>query len=432
MKFKIFILAAFLSCEISAQTWQILPSLQPSAGRYEDLWFININTGWVVENGGLKRILKTTNGGVSFAEQYRFTGTDSMSFGFRSVAFNNNNLGWAGSTSGLLLKTTNSGVTWQRVDTLIFPRPIGLCDMSVAGDSVFYGSGRLNGPTNIIKSTNAGLTFENIDMGAYTNYQVGVYFFSKDSGFVAGRSNIITEGAVVCFTSDGGNTWVKRYRSFIQSEHAWNITFVNRQVGYATIEKFISGSGNVIKTTNGGVTWERLTVSSVSGVNLDPVGFSNVNKGWIANHYSIGLWQTLNGGLNWTQINVGNSIHGIYILNDTIGYACGNEVLKYTNEVVGIQSSQNNTSPFRNTLNANFPNPFNASTVISYDLVNRMTVILEIYTANGEFVQTLKHGYQDAGSYSVIWDAENLPSGVYFISLRTDAGNYYSKAVLVK
>jgi photosystem II stability/assembly factor-like uncharacterized protein len=75
-------------------------------------------------------------------------------------------------------------------------------------------------------------------MGAYTNYQVGVYFFSKDSGFIVGKSNIVTEGAVVLFTSNGGNTWVKRYKSFIQNEHIWNITFINRNIGFGSVEAF--------------------------------------------------------------------------------------------------------------------------------------------------------------------------------------------------
>lgn len=432
MKTKFITLFLLLSIHIFPQTWQVLPSLAPSSGRYEDLWFINANTGWVVENGGGKRIYKTTDGGITFVTQFQLSASDSMSFGFRSVAFNNSQLGWAGSTSGLLMKTTNSGVNWYRVDSTIVPPPIGICDISVVGDSVFYGSGRLNGPTNLIKSTNAGLTYENIDMGAYTNYQIGVYFRTKDSGFVVGRSNIISEGAVVCFTSDGGNTWVKRYRSFIQSEHAWNITFVNSLVGYATIEKFISGTGNIIKTTDGGVTWQRLNVSVTSGVNLDPVGFANVNTGWIANHSGSGMWQTINGGANWTNITVGNSIHGIFIINDSIGYASGNEVLKYTDKVVGLNTNTQNTSPFVNTLDQNFPNPFNASTKISYRLVNRMSVILEIYNAAGEFIETLAHGYNDAGEHSVLWKADNYPSGVYFYSLRTDAGNQFGKAVLVK
>jgi photosystem II stability/assembly factor-like uncharacterized protein len=432
MKTKLILLLFFAILESYSQTWQILPSVAVTQGRYEDLWFIDVHTGWVVENGGQKRILKTTNGGETFFQQFQLTEIDSMSFGFRSVAFNNPQLGWAGSTSGLLLRTTNGGTNWLRIDTIISPPPIGFCDISVVGDSVFYGSGRLNGPTNVIKSTNAGLTFENIDMGAYTNYQVGIYFFNKDSGFVAGRSNLISEGSVICFTSDGGKTWVKRYRSFIQSEHAWNITFVNSQVGYATIEKYIPGNGNIVKTTNGGVNWVRMDVSSVSGINLDPVGFSNVNKGWIANHVISGLWETTNGGINWSYTDIGNSIHGIFILNDTIGYACGKEVLKYTDKVVGIPDPNQNFIPYSNTLNANYPNPFNASTIITYMLVNRTTIVLEIYNSTGEFIEMLEHGYKNAGSYSVTWNAENYPSGVYFYSLRTDQGNYYGKAILVK
>ena len=418
---------------VNSQTWQILGSVGPTQGRYEDLWFINASTGWVVENGSLKRILKTTDGGTSFVLQYELNMPDSQAYGFRSVAFNNEQLGWAGSTSGLLLKTTNSGINWVRVDSQISPPPNGFCDISVTGDLNFFGSGRLNGPTNVIKSTNGGQTFENIDMGAYTSYQVGVYFFNKDTGFVAGRSNIISEGAVICQTTDGGNSWIKRYRSFIQSEHAWNLTFVNSLTGYATIEKFISGPGNIIKTTNGGINWVRMDVSAVSGVNLDPVGFSNPNKGWIANHAQNGLWETTNGGFNWSFINVGLAIHGIFIVNDTIGYASGYQVLKYTNAVVGISNNgEINNLPFVNTLNPNYPNPFNASTVISYTLVNRTTIQLEIYNSAGEFIEVLKHGYQDAGSYSVVWKADNYPSGVYFYSLRTDQGNYFGKAVLVK
>jgi photosystem II stability/assembly factor-like uncharacterized protein len=428
---KVILVLSLLSINLFSQTWTAVSSLAPSTGRYEDLWFINVSTGWIVESGGEKRILKTTDGGTSFIQQYRDTAFGPMSYGFRSVAFNNSQLGWAGSTSGLLLRTTNGGVNWQRMDLQIQPPPNGFCDMSVVGSNVFYGSGRLNGPTNVIKSTDAGATFENIDMGAYTSYQVGVYFFNKDSGFVAGRSNIISEGAVMCFTSDGGNTWVKRYRSFIQSEHAWNITFVNSQVGYATIEKFIQGTGNIIKTTNGGVNWVRHDVGG-SGINLDPVGFANVNKGWIANHAGSGIWETTNGGLNWSSINMGIALHGIFILNDTIGYACGRNVLKYSNSLVGIGNQNNNNVPFTNILNPNYPNPFNASTLISYTLANRTTIVLEIYNAAGEFVETLEHGYKDAGNYSVSWNADNYPSGVYFYSLRTDQGNNYGKAVLVK
>ncbi|MGH2575889.1 MAG: hypothetical protein ACRDFC_09345, partial [Ignavibacteria bacterium] len=57
-----------------AQTWQILPNVPPAGGRWEDLWFINETTGWFVECGGQGRILKTTDGGLSFINQFQAVG----------------------------------------------------------------------------------------------------------------------------------------------------------------------------------------------------------------------------------------------------------------------------------------------------------------------------------------------------------------------
>ncbi|MGH2575991.1 MAG: T9SS type A sorting domain-containing protein, partial [Ignavibacteria bacterium] len=175
----------------------------------------------------------------------------------------------------------------------------------------------------------------------------------------------------------------------------------------------------------------RLAVPS-SGGNLDPVGFSNSLKGWTANHGSSGLWQTTNGGFNWNFINVGNALHGIFILNDSIGYASGAQILKYTNTIVGISFNEKNFIPHTHTLKQNFPNPFNISTIITYTLITRTNVIMEIYSVNGEFVSLLERGYKNPGEYSVIWNAENLASGIYYYSLRTDQGNFFGKAVLLK
>ncbi len=85
----------------------------------------------------------------------------------------------------------------------------------------------------------------------------------------------------------------------------------------------------------------------------------------------------------------------------------------------------------------NYPNPFNPSTMIKYDLPETRNVTLVIYNALGEQVRTLVSGMQDAGYYSILWDAKNdlgskVGSGVYIYALR--AGNYYSvkKMMLLK
>ncbi|MEE9554069.1 MAG: T9SS type A sorting domain-containing protein [candidate division Zixibacteria bacterium] len=79
-----------------------------------------------------------------------------------------------------------------------------------------------------------------------------------------------------------------------------------------------------------------------------------------------------------------------------------------------------------------YPNPFNASTTIRYDLPNESEVRIEIYDLLGRNTKTLLAGTQPAGSHSIVWDAEDVSSGVYFY--RIEAGDYNEtrKCVLLK
>jgi hypothetical protein len=83
-------------------------------------------------------------------------------------------------------------------------------------------------------------------------------------------------------------------------------------------------------------------------------------------------------------------------------------------------------------LSDNYPNPFNPTTVISYQLANDGLVTLKVYDILGKEVKTLVNGYKTAGNYSVSFDASKLSSGVYFYQLR--AGNFIStkKMLLLK
>jgi len=78
------------------------------------------------------------------------------------------------------------------------------------------------------------------------------------------------------------------------------------------------------------------------------------------------------------------------------------------------------------------PNPFNPTTVLSYQLQVASEVNLEIYDIQGRQVAKLVNGWRDAGSHEVTFDASGLSSGMYFYKI--EAGEFTSvrKMVLVK
>ena len=97
-------------------------------------------------------------------------------------------------------------------------------------------------------------------------------------------------------------------------------------------------------------------------------------------------------------------------------------------------------APKKFSLNQNFPNPFNPTTTISYNLPQHSNVKIAVYDIMGREVATLVNETKDAGSYQTVWNANRFASGMYFYKLtahQTDggqAGNYTSvkKLVLLK
>ncbi|MFZ0455754.1 MAG: T9SS type A sorting domain-containing protein [Ignavibacteriaceae bacterium] len=65
----------------------------------------------------------------------------------------------------------------------------------------------------------------------------------------------------------------------------------------------------------------------------------------------------------------------------------------------------------------NYPNPFNSSTIVKYELPDNAFVRLIIYDILGRVVRTLVDEEKTPGKYWVRFDAANLPSGIYFCKI---------------
>lgn len=99
--------------------------------------------------------------------------------------------------------------------------------------------------------------------------------------------------------------------------------------------------------------------------------------------------------------------------------------------------SQSGDTPMEFALWPCFPNPFNASTVIRYDLPLPSFVRLEIYNALGQKIKTLVNAQKSAGEHQLQWDATNdtgqpAPSGVYLVFLLAGKETRTHKVAIVR
>lgn len=97
-----------------------------------------------------------------------------------------------------------------------------------------------------------------------------------------------------------------------------------------------------------------------------------------------------------------------------------------------INNGENNTNYLTFSLSQNYPNPFNPSTTITFTLPNSEFVSLRIYNILGQEISTLVNEELPAGSYSKIWDAKNLSSGIYLCSITTNSNSKTIKMNLIR
>jgi hypothetical protein len=113
----------------------------------------------------------------------------------------------------------------------------------------------------------------------------------------------------------------------------------------------------------------------------------------------------------------------IGIVNNGIGIS--------VSAATGIKKETNNV-PLVFALKQNYPNPFNPSTTISYQIPNSGFVNLKIYDITGKEVITLVKEQKSAGSYSVRFNANNLPSGIYLCKIESGNNIQTKKMMLMK
>ncbi|MDP1676788.1 MAG: glycoside hydrolase family 2 TIM barrel-domain containing protein [Bacteroidota bacterium] len=108
------------------------------------------------------------------------------------------------------------------------------------------------------------------------------------------------------------------------------------------------------------------------------------------------------------------------------------QYINFSENITDVEQTKSSIVPKEFSLTQNFPNPFNPSTVINYQLPGTNHVSLKVYDILGKEVITLVNEVKEAGSYSVPFNSFGLSTGVYFYRLQAGSFADTKKMAVVK
>lgn len=404
---------------------QFLPDLE--GRQISDIAFADSLTGFALAtiSSNPHWILKTTDGGDSWFQNY-------------TIARNLYKIQIVGDSvcyiagARMILKTTNLGISWDSINA-----PEGTAeDMSVLNEDTIWivGSNALVG--GLFRTTNGGQNWQQLYYNFGSNPEK-IYMYDSNLGFMG------TSGDELFRTTNGGLNW-----TVINGEHSFtDMKFIDSLTGWRA-------DGFIYKTTNGGINWTNIPLPQKSEIILFSriYQFSVINKDtiWgVGSEAFLGpgqfrglLYITTNGGDTWGYQLPDSSIHSllyrrIQFIDKNRGWAYwlngGVRTLTGGDSTILLTVKQLSSEiPEEFKLYQNYPNPFNPITKIVYDIKKQSNVKLIVYDITGKRIVILIDYRQAAGKYEYIFNAENIPSGIYFYKLSTDNSNEVKKMMLIK
>jgi photosystem II stability/assembly factor-like uncharacterized protein len=396
---------------------------QQVSGTSDDLWaisFADTINGMTVGNNGT--ILKTEDAGENWQPQQSNTLVELF-----GVFYLNANTAFACGREGTILKTTNGGQNWEQLNTgttNVFR------DICFVDEDYGWAAGQ---DGLILHTTDGGENWETQITGI-NDYLNGITFTDYENGWVGGWDGKVLR------TTNGGSNWQTTYTP--SSADIYSLCFINNINGYA-----VTADVEVYMTTDGGNNWtEQYNNPSHLNAVLTDIFFVDSINGYSVGNYGE-IISTSNGGEHWYQQNSGVQTYltSVCITKDGIGWAVGKEGMILKSEPISIITE--NEKPVKKVpgefvLFNNYPNPFNPSTTISFQLPATSFVSLKIYDVTGKEVETIFSGKLKAGIHQYKWNAKGLASGisaggryasgVYFYRLQTETNSITKKMILLR
>lgn len=363
------------------------------------------------------RIHRSTDGGHSWS----FYQTPFQSSWFLDVHFPTSKVGYAcggtafGTHTNVIVKTTDAGLTWDSVTSNAFNGYSFHKIHFLNADTGFVAQEAGNmllttdGGNNFSVRTSPGTIFDMVSKPDRT-----LYFSIKT------KLNSTTEVYSIVRSTDLGYIWNTVYADTFANADGINnriincLQFVNNTIGYAC-----GGNGVFLKTTDGGITWSKSFIHPYT--NLLSLHFPSPEIGYM--NIAGGIYKTADGGTNWTvqAVNPLTIIRHIQMANDSVGFALGSQgVYKTTNG--GMTTGLNETDaevPF-----LLYPNPVNG--MLNLEWKNEPSIkITELLDLSGKKIMSMQ-------SAAEIWqmDLSSVCEGMYWIRVSSNGATVTRKVAI--
>ena len=297
---------------------------------------------------------------------------------------------------------------WEPINT-------GLTDTGVfaftinSGGDIFagtVGSGVFRSSDNgdNWNAINTGLTFP----GTIVTPGVFALTINSSGDIFAGSS-----GAGVFRSSDNGDTWSQTGLSSVES-------FAINSSG----EIFAGGLGGVFRSSDNGDNWNEIN----TGLTLTFVFALAINTGGEIFAGGLGgVFRSSDNGDNWSPINTGLMNTDVFAFafnssGEIFAGTSGGGVFRSVEPTTSVEQIST-TIPPSFALEQNYPNPFNPTTTIQFTLAKGANVKLKVFSIEGKEVATLVDEAVTPGVHTFRFEANGLPSGVYFY--RIEAGELF-------
>lgn len=291
-----------------------------------------------------------------------------------------------------LIKSTDYGESWVILAVEEEPFYINAMDISDDGKTICVGYS--SGDVHI--STNKGDTFRKI---LHRNYSW------VESIEILSDGTIMIQRDSLYYTLDNGITL-----NIIQDDRLFATAMIQDNDRYIYMSSYPG-----IYRSEKGLHWTYLSSSKFGS----PQSFKLDSLNNVYALFSGGtVLKTQDKGESWKT--VANPIYFAsswsFDLDNSGNMYCGTQELGLYYCKISIEKEEEKIVAYK--LSNNYPNPFNNSTRIDYEVPNYSKVRIKVYDILGREIVVLVSEDKERGSYTVEWNAEEYASGIYFYSLQ--------------